>query len=200
MTSSASVLRVGVTGASGRLGTLLMQQLGTQDAPLHVLDQSASVTVVVLVPFTFNVADYAPWAGTVGAAGGSDPFAGAVSAADEAVAVQAAAVESTATTAKLIREPRQLDLADADAVHGAFAGLDIVIHLAATIHADAPWPTVSRNNIDATHNVAEECVRSGVRRLVFASSNHTQAAEFFTSLDPAAVIREPWRSVTPNLP
>jgi nucleoside-diphosphate-sugar epimerase len=52
-------------------------------------------------------------------------------------------------------------------------------------------PTVSRNNIDATQNVLEECVRSGVRRLVFASSNHTQAADFFSSLDPVKSTSNP---------
>jgi nucleoside-diphosphate-sugar epimerase len=96
------------------------------------------------------------------------------------------AVSGGKTTARLIRAPQQLDLADAEAIRGAFIGLDILVHLAATIHADAGWDTVSRNNIVATQHVAEECARSGVRRLVFASSNHTQAADFYTSLDPAA--------------
>ena len=183
-----SVLRVGITGASGRMGTLLLQELGTAAAPVLPEAQGGSGTVTVLVPFTYNVSDYAPWAGSAGAAaGGASPFSGAVSKAGEAAAIEgmtAAAATVAATARRLVREPCDLDLGDAEAVAGAFSGLDIVIHLAATIHADAPWDSVSRNNINATHNVIEECVRSGVRRLIFASSNHTQAADLFTSLDP----------------
>ena len=189
-----AVVRIGVTGASGRLGTLLVRELGGEAAPWPTPPGAAAtgVTVAVLCPFTFDVADYSPWAGTAGAAaagGDASPFADAVSAEGEAEAAAAAAAAASAAgraTARLVRAPVQLDLGDAAAVAGAFTGLDIVIHLAATIHADAPWATVSRNNIDATAHVAEECVRAGVRRLVFASSNHTQAADFFTSLDPAA--------------
>jgi uncharacterized protein YbjT (DUF2867 family) len=152
-----SVLHVGVTGASGRLGTLLLQQLGTESAPLPRPGQAepAEVAVTVLVPFTFNIADYQPWAGSAGAEEqGDNPFAGAVSADGEAAAVQeaiATAVSGGKATARLTREPRLLDLADTEAMSGAFAGLDIVVHLAATIHADADWPTVSRNNIDVRH-------------------------------------------------
>ena len=134
-------------------------------------------TPVIIVPFTFDVADYQPWAGTAGG-GDTGLFAEAVDSADEVAAAKLAG--------RAVRKPQLLDLGDPAQVQGAFAGLDVVVHLAATIHADAAWSTVSRNNIDATHNVLEECVRSGVRRCVFASSNHTQAADFFTSLDPAA--------------
>lgn len=134
-------------------------------------------TPVVIVPFTFDVADYQPWAGTAGG-GDTGLFAKAVDSADEVAAAKLAG--------RAVRKPMLLDLGEPAQVRGAFGGLDVVVHLAATIHADAAWSTVSRNNIDATHNVLEECVRSGVRRFVFASSNHTQAADFFTSLDPAA--------------
>ena len=211
MPPEARVQRVGITGASGRLGTLLLQQLGGSAAPLvlpnEVSGDAASASaagadgddshgggrgrpVTVLVPFTYNVGDYVPWAGSVGATTADTIFSGAVSLAEEAEAIAAFAAaapsSSAEPTARLIREPCELDLGDAGAVSGAFAGLDVVIHLAATVHADASWDTVSRNNIDATHNVMDECVRSGVRRLVFASSNHTQAGDLFTSLDPLA--------------
>jgi L-arabinose 1-dehydrogenase [NAD(P)+] len=129
---------------------------------------------VVIVPFTFDVPDYQPWAGTAGA-GDTALFAEAVDRTEEVAVARLAG--------RAVRKPQLLDLGEP--IQGAFAGLDVVVHLAATIHADAAWPTVSRNNIDATHNVLEECVRSSVRRFVFASSNHTQAADFFTSLDPA---------------
>ena len=93
-------------------------------------------------------------------------------AAEEAAAIAEAL--AAGGSGRVVRAAVHLDLGNSAAVQGAFAGLDVVVHLAATIHADAPWPTVSRNNVDATHNVVDECVRAGVRRLVFASSNHTQ--------------------------
>lgn len=67
-----------------------------------------------------------------------------------------------------------IDLSDPDKIKGAFNGLDTVIHLAADKRVEAPLESVEKNNIKATLNVFEECVRSGVRRLIFASSNHTQ--------------------------
>jgi hypothetical protein len=191
--AACDVVRVGITGASGRLGALLVRELGGAAAPLQLSggDETAAggsdrVVVTIVVPFTFDVADYEPWAGTAGAGGGL--FASAVAVEEEQAAAEAAAVqaaEAGLSAAQIVRRPHQLDLGDAAAVAGAFAGLDIVVHLAATIHADAAWDTVSRNNVNATQHVMAECAASGVRRLVFASTNHTQAAEFFTSLDPA---------------
>lgn len=67
-----------------------------------------------------------------------------------------------------------LDLSDPELVRGIFAGLDAVIHLAADGNPASPWESINRNNIQATFNILEECRRSKVRRLVFASTNHTQ--------------------------
>lgn len=67
-----------------------------------------------------------------------------------------------------------LDLADAAAVQGAFEGLDTVIHLAAEPDPRAGWDSVRRNNIDVLYNVLEECVRARVRKVIFASTHHTQ--------------------------
>lgn len=59
-----------------------------------------------------------------------------------------------------------------DAILPAFKGIDAVVHLAANAPVETPWPDVLKNNISATHNVYEAARQSGVRRLVFASSNH----------------------------
>jgi nucleoside-diphosphate-sugar epimerase len=59
-------------------------------------------------------------------------------------------------------------------VRGAFAGLEAVIHLAADPSPAAPWEAVREHNLEGMYQVCEECVRSGVKRLVFASTNHTQ--------------------------
>ncbi len=61
----------------------------------------------------------------------------------------------------------------AEQVIGAFKGLDAVIHLAADPSPMASWENVREHNIEAMYQVVEECVRSNVRRLVFASTNHT---------------------------
>ena len=58
------------------------------------------------------------------------------------------------------------------AVLPAFRGVEMVVHLAADVRQDAPWDSVLPNNIALTHNVWEACRVSGVRRVVFASSNH----------------------------
>jgi len=58
-------------------------------------------------------------------------------------------------------------------VMGKFEGLDAIIHLSADPSPLAPWESVRRHNVEAMYQVVEECVRSNVKRLVFASTNHT---------------------------
>src|SRR5919201_4365066 len=60
------------------------------------------------------------------------------------------------------------DLAWAD----RFQGVDTVVHLAANAVAQQPWPSVVGPNIDVTIHVYQAAVRAGVRRVVYASSNH----------------------------
>lgn len=50
--------------------------------------------------------------------------------------------------------------------------IDAVIHLAADARADAPWESILQNNIIGTHNLYEVAKDTGVRRIIFASSNH----------------------------
>jgi len=69
---------------------------------------------------------------------------------------------------------RIVDLSDESAVRGEFAGLDVVIHLAADREPGASWEQVLRHNITATYHVFNEAVRAGVRKIVFATTNHTQ--------------------------
>lgn len=53
-----------------------------------------------------------------------------------------------------------------------FAGADAVVHLAAESIACLDMPKLSRTNIDGTVNVFEAARRGGVRRVIFASTNH----------------------------
>jgi NAD+ dependent glucose-6-phosphate dehydrogenase len=67
-----------------------------------------------------------------------------------------------------------VDLSVAEDINGTFSGLDAVVHLAANANPQAPWESVLANNIVATYNVFEEAHRAGVRKIVFASTNHVQ--------------------------
>src|SRR4051794_17059286 len=54
----------------------------------------------------------------------------------------------------------------------AFRGADAVVHLAADPTAQQAWPALVGPNIDAVVNVFQAAVQGGVRRVVYASSNH----------------------------
>ena len=90
-------------------------------------------------------------------------------------------------------ESTEVDLSNAAAVEGIFGRLDAVIHLAADPSPSAPWESVRENNLEATYQVFEECRRSGVRRLIFATTNHTQHGNTILTtpetLDPNKNIR-----------
>ena len=63
------------------------------------------------------------------------------------------------------------DIRDAAALEKAMAGIDCVVHLAG-MAVEAPWEQVLPLNIGGCYNVFEAVRRSGVKRIVFASSNH----------------------------
>jgi nucleoside-diphosphate-sugar epimerase len=58
---------------------------------------------------------------------------------------------------------------------GVFAGVDVVIHLAANPSPQAAWADLVPANVDMVLNVCEACVANDVGRLVFASSNHVMS-------------------------
>lgn len=64
------------------------------------------------------------------------------------------------------------DMSDFDAVHRAFQGQDVVLDLAAVTDDEAPWEPVHGISIPATYNALEAARRAGVKRFIFASSNH----------------------------
>ena len=59
-----------------------------------------------------------------------------------------------------------------NSMSSAFEGINAVIHLAADAPVETPWPDVLKNNISTTHNVYEASRANGVKRVIFASSNH----------------------------
>jgi len=64
------------------------------------------------------------------------------------------------------------DIADYDAITPALEGMDAVVHLAADPSPYASWESVLHSNIIGTYNVFEAARRAGVRKIVFASTNH----------------------------
>ncbi len=63
------------------------------------------------------------------------------------------------------------DLADMAAVERICAGVDGIIHLGASSVEDA-WEPVLQNNIIGAYNLFEAARREGVKRIVFATTNH----------------------------
>jgi nucleoside-diphosphate-sugar epimerase len=65
----------------------------------------------------------------------------------------------------------QADIADFDAIQPAFAGQDIVVHLAGYRGGD--WKPILHTNVIGTYNVFEAAKRAGVGRIIYASSGAT---------------------------
>ena len=63
------------------------------------------------------------------------------------------------------------DLADAAAVHAAVAGCDAIVHLGG-ISVEAPFEAILQANILGVYHLYEAARQHGVKRVVFASSNH----------------------------
>ncbi|MFB4425358.1 NAD-dependent epimerase/dehydratase family protein [Streptomyces sp. QL37] len=63
------------------------------------------------------------------------------------------------------------DLGDKAALREAVRGVDAVVHLAG-ISLEASFDKILRSNIEGTYNLYEAAREEGVRRIVFASSNH----------------------------
>jgi dihydroflavonol-4-reductase len=73
---------------------------------------------------------------------------------------------------------RTIDILEPDSLSSAFAGVDVVIHLAAAISVVGdPDGRVRRDNVDGARNVAKAALDSGVSRLVHCSSVHAFALE-----------------------
>lgn len=68
-------------------------------------------------------------------------------------------------------EQEACDLADSAAVHQLLAGVDAVVHLGG-VSVEGPFAPILQANILGVHNLYEAARRHGVRRIVFASSNH----------------------------
>jgi nucleoside-diphosphate-sugar epimerase len=81
---------------------------------------------------------------------------------------------------------RRDDMTRFGSVASRFRDQDVVIDLAADPRVSTPWESVYRNNLRATYNAYEASRLAGVRRVVFASSNHVTG--LYERDDPYAAI------------
>jgi uronate dehydrogenase len=63
------------------------------------------------------------------------------------------------------------DLLDCGRLDEAVKGIDSIVHLAG-VPREAEWAKILPNNIAGTYNLFEAARKAGVRRVLFASSNH----------------------------
>ncbi|HEX6705644.1 MAG TPA: NAD(P)-dependent oxidoreductase [Albitalea sp.] len=66
---------------------------------------------------------------------------------------------------------RPARLEDAAAIHALLEGVDAVVHLGG-YSVEGPWEAILQANIVGLFNLYEAARKQGVRRIVFASSNH----------------------------
>jgi uronate dehydrogenase len=91
------------------------------------------------------------------------PFAQTIRVSDLAAALPSKAASNEEVVA--------CDLADKQAVDGLVAGCDAVIHLGG-VSVERPFEEVLEANIKGVYNLYEAARRHGVKRIIFASSNH----------------------------
>lgn len=75
------------------------------------------------------------------------------------------------------RELRKADLTDYDDMRPLMDGVDTVVHLAGASSPEATWEDVLGPNLIGTRNVYEAARDAGVRRVVYASSNHASGMQ-----------------------
>lgn len=84
----------------------------------------------------------------------------------------------------------QCDLADKAAVLALMEGVDAVLHFGG-ISTEAPFDAIMQANILGVANLYEAIHKAGVRRVVFASSNHTMGYYKTTDLVDASMPTRP---------
>ena len=86
-------------------------------------------------------------------------------------------------------ELRPARLEDAAAVHALLTGVEAVVHLGG-VSTEQPWQPILEANIIGVYNLYEAARQHGVKRVVFASSNHVTG--FYRQdqvIDTAAPVR-----------
>ncbi|MEX2200408.1 MAG: NAD(P)-dependent oxidoreductase, partial [Dongiaceae bacterium] len=87
-------------------------------------------------------------------------------------------------------ESAPADLADLASVRAAVGGVDGIVHLGG-YSLESDWETILRANINGAYNLFEAARLEGVRRIVFASSNHVMGFYRRAETIPADVTVRP---------
>lgn len=82
------------------------------------------------------------------------------------------------------------DLTDAVAVEGLCRGIDGIVHLGGK-SIEGTWDEILQSNIVGAYNLFEGARKAGVKRIVFASSNHAVGFYPRSTTIPADVIPRP---------
>jgi uronate dehydrogenase len=82
------------------------------------------------------------------------------------------------------------DLSDASAIDRLCSGIECLVHLAGISEEPTSWEQVLPANIVGTYHVFEAARRAGIRRVIYASSNHVIG---FYRRDRAIGTHEPMR-------
>jgi uronate dehydrogenase len=82
------------------------------------------------------------------------------------------------------------DLGSSADLDRAVDGVDAVVHLAG-VPTEAPWPQLRDANVDGLLNLFEATRRAGIRRVVWASSNHATGFTPVTTELPADAAARP---------
>ena len=102
-------------------------------------------------------------------------------------------------------ECHRADIVNLEAIQPAFAGKDVVVHLAAH-SGEAPWDVMLPHNVIGTYNVLEASRRAGVQRVIIASSGSTvsgwEKEDPYRSLiaGPPDEMPETWEKLTHRSP
>ncbi len=135
-----------ITGAAGQIGSMLRTRLARPGRTLRLLD-TAPVDPVPPDPVPLDPVPVDP------------------------VPVDRAPVGTRPPDTAPDEERVTASVTDLDAMTAACAGVDAVIHLAA-IADEAAWERIAAVNIEGTYVAFEAARRAGVRRVIYASSNH----------------------------
>ena len=80
------------------------------------------------------------------------------------------------------------DISNIDSIMPAFKGIDTVVHLAGDRRVHGDWDSILNNNIIGLYNIYEAARLSGVKRVVFASSQHATGG--FYDVEPYSFIEK----------
>ena len=88
------------------------------------------------------------------------------------------------------------DISNLDSIMPAFKNIDTVVHLAGDRRVHGEWESILDNNIIGLYNIYEAARLSGVKRVIFASSQHATGG--FYDVEPYSFISKGEFEKLPN--